>query len=99
MDRLQSPSRQTPYSGAFVGLGDTGDSCQSSTVWENMFSQSFVKHIPECLLNSNSTGRFITTNLDTSVLAERRARTEAELQLTSVEIAPNVLSTWLVTYF
>lgn len=74
MDRLQSPSRQTPYSGAFVGLGDTGDSCQSSTVWENMFSQSFVKHIPECLLNSNSTGQFITTNMDTSVLAERHVQ-------------------------
>lgn len=74
MDRLPSPSRQTPYSGAFVGLGDIGDSCQNSTVWEDVFSQSFVKHIPDCLLNSNSTAQFVTTKLDTSVPAERHER-------------------------
>lgn len=74
MARLPSPSRQTPYSGAFVRLGDIGDSCQNSMVWEDMFSQSFVKHIPECLLNSNLTAQFMATKLDTSIPADRHAQ-------------------------
>lgn len=55
MAGLPSPSRQTPYSGAFVGLRDIGDSCQNGTVRVDMFIRCFVKHIPARLLNLNST--------------------------------------------
>lgn len=72
MDGLPSPSRQIPYSGAFVGLGDIRDSCRNSTVWEDVFSQGFVRHIPECLLNSNSTAQFMTAEQDTMLLQTDR---------------------------
>lgn len=95
MARLPSPSRQTPYSGAFVGLGDIGDSCRNSTVWEDVFSQSFVKHIPECLLHSHWTVQFMATKAGYErSCRQTRTRTEPEQHLTSVEIAPNVLSIW-----